>query len=193
MNNKGIAAKPLFFPRVFPKEKGFFCFLLLLAAIALETNFLNESIEADKILAQGKTIAFEAEKASFIRTAIENNTDAMVRESLQQAIMLNIPQEELKLFVNGKLAGLFAATEGEYNSEIKVRFTTSDGMPLPEFLNENSTALIVSVKGKTVLAEYDFTGGLQRNCFVEAEIAGERTKTVFRLPPGYSIKATVVG
>jgi len=179
-------------------NKGIFCFLLLLAAIALETNFLNESIEADKILAQGKTIAFEAEKASFIRTTIENNTDAIVRESLQQAIMLNIPQEELKLFVNKKLALLFAAAENEYKGEIKVQFRTmecpaSGGLSLEDFLNENSTALIVSVKGKTVLAEYTFTGGLLRNCFVEAEIAGERTKTVFRLPPGYSIKATVVG
>ncbi len=185
-------------------NKGIFCFLLLLSAIALETNFLNESIEADKILAQGKTIAFEAEKASFIRTVIENNTDAMVRESLQQAILLNIPQEELKLFVNGKLVLLFAETEKEYNSKIKVQFkgydaetkmqfTTSDGLQFEDFLNNNSTALIVSIKGKTVLAEYDFTGGLQRNNFIEAEIAGDNTKTVFRLPPGYSIKATVVG
>ncbi|MDP2973804.1 MAG: hypothetical protein Q8N60_02020 [Candidatus Diapherotrites archaeon] len=184
-------------------NKGIFCFLLLLSAIALETNFLNESIEADKILAQGKTIAFEAEKASFIRTAIENNTDAMIRESLQQAIMLNVPQEELKDFVNKRLAMLFAAAENEYKGEIdkgkiKVQFRAtgcpaSGGLSLEDFLKENSTALIVSVKGKTVLAEYDFTGGLLRNCFVEAEIAGERTKTVFRLPPGYSIKATVVG
>ena len=179
-------------------NKGIFCFLLLLSAIALETNFLNESIEADKILAQGKTIAFEAEKAALIRTAIENNVDAIIKESLQEAILLNIPQEELKDFANERLALLFGAIEKEYSGKIKAQFRAtgcpaSDGKPLIDFLNENSTALIVSVKGKTVLAEYDFTGGLQRNCFVEAEIAGERTKTVFRLPPGYSIKATVVG
>ena len=193
MNNKGIAAKPLFFPRVFPKEKGFFCFLLLLAAIALETNFLNESIEADKILAQGKTIAFEAEKASFIRTVIENNTDAIVRESLQQAILLNIPQEKIKDFVNKKLMELFAATEEEYTEEIKVRFSTSNGLPIEEFLNKNSIVIVITVEGKTILAEYTFTGGLLKNEFVQAEIAGEQTNLLFKLPPGYSIKTTVVG
>jgi hypothetical protein len=185
-------------------NKGIFCFLLLLSAIALETNFLNESIEADKILAQGKTIAFEAEKASFIRTVIENNTDAMVRESLQQAMILHLPQEKLKDFVNKKLALLFAATEKEYNTGIKVQFkgydaetkmqfTTSDGLQFEDFLNNNSIAIVVSVEGSAILAEYTFTGGLARNNFVQAEISGEKTNLLFKLPPGYSIKATVVG
>lgn len=173
-------------------NKGVFCFLLLLAAIALETNFLNESIEAGKILAQGKTIAFEAEKASFIRTVIENNTDAMALESLQQAMLLHLPQEELKGFVNKKLALLFAETEKEYNAEIKVRFSTSNGLQLEEFLNENSIVIVITVEGKAVLAEYTFTGGLLKNDFVQAEIAGEQTKLLFKLPVGYTVKATVV-
>ncbi len=173
-------------------NKGIFCFLLLLAAIALETNFLNKSIEADKILARGKTIAFEAEKAGFIRTVIENNADAMALESLQQAIELNLPLDKIKPFVNKKLALLFAAMEREYSGKIKVRFSTSNGLSLEEFLNENSVVTVTKDGSAEILAEYTFTGGLLKNNFVQAEIAGEQTKLFFKLPVGYTVKATVV-
>jgi len=170
---------------------GLFCFVLLLAFFAVEAGFFAGAGEASHSIAEAGSLAFEAEKTSFTRALVENSVDAVVKESLRQALVLNLGQEETKKHVNSRLALLFTKIEKAYSEEIEVKF---DFESIQEsFLNENSSVLVTKLKGKALEAEYCFTAGVMKNRFVEAEITGGKVKQFFKMPAGYTVKKEVVG
>ncbi len=168
-------------------REGIFCFLLVLAFIALEIRFLNEATNASQRLQKAKALAFEAEKASFVRALMENSVDVAIEESLLQGLLLNLEPDQIKKQANNRLAALFRLMQREYQSKLVVSF---DSKSLdPEFLNQNSSVLVTRLGKKTVEGLYHFTGGIMKNEAVSAEIAGSRVRQYFKIPAGYTVKA----
>ncbi|MCX6798665.1 MAG: hypothetical protein NTW59_01040 [Candidatus Diapherotrites archaeon] len=174
-------------------SKGIFCIALLLAAAGIELGMRQSSALANAKTAEAKTIALEAEQLNMARTAIEENTDAIILQTLREQLQQNKTPEEIKRAVNSRLAALFTATEKNYTRGITVEFAIgSGGNADTAFLNENSSIIVLPAGGRTIAGEYSFTGGLLRNKAVQAEITGSRTRQLFRIPAGYTIRATVV-
>lgn len=172
-------------------KRGMFCFLLLLAFFSLEISFFNQASEASGKLAEAKMLAFEAEKASFVRALMENSVDAAIEEGLGQGLLLNQEPETIKETVNSRLAGLFGEMEKAFNEEMKVAFSPESLDE--EYLNKNSSVLVTRIGKKTVRAEYSFTGGAMKRNSAVAEVSGSNLKLFFRMPAGYTIGKTVVG
>ena len=105
--------------------------------------------------------------------------------------MLNLGQEETKIFVNRKLVLLFTEMEKANWEGIKIEFK-AESKNL-QFLNENSAIATEAIDKKTIMATYYFTGGLLKNKKVYAEIKGKKATLGFEIPAGYSIKESVIG
>ncbi len=172
-------------------KRGIFCFLLLLAFFSLEIGFLSQAGQATDKLAEANALAFEAEKASFVRALMENSVDAAIEEGLLQGLLLNQEPEVIKEAVNSRLAGLFAEMEKSFNEEVKVAFSPESLDE--EYLNKNSSVLVTRIDKRAVRAEYSFTGGAMRRNSAVAEVSGSNLKLFFRMPAGYTIGKTVVG
>ena len=172
-------------------EKGIFCFVLLLAFFTIQARFLVETAEASNKIAIAEELGFEAEKAWLARAVMEEDTDIAIKETLHQGLLLNLGQEETKIFVNSKLVLLFAEMEKANWEGIVIEFD-SESKNL-QFLNENSAIAIEAIDKKTIMATYYFTGGLLKNKKVYAEIKGKKAMLGFEIPAGYSIKESVVG
>jgi len=172
--------------------RGLFCFLIVLAFIAMRLAFLQGSIDARQGLAGARALAIEGEQLNLARTALEISVDNVVEGALEQGLRENLGPEEIKGLVNGRVMRLFGRAKEEYNGEVKVRFWAKGGVLGKGFLDENSKVSVVNVKGKAIAAEYVFTGGLLKSKGVRAEIAGERAMQEFRIPVGYTARAMVV-
>ncbi len=172
-------------------EKGIFCFVLLLAFFAIQTRFLAETTEASAKIEMAEELGFEAEKTWLARAVIEEDTDIAIKEALHQGLLLNLRQEETKIFVNNKLVLLFSEMEKANWEGIEIEFKPESKNL--QFLNENSAIAVEAIDKKTIMATYYFTGGLLKNKKVYAEIKGKKAMLGFEIPAGYSIKESVVG
>ena len=172
-------------------KRGIFCFVLLLAFFAIEARFLAEAAEASSRIETGEELGFEAEKAWLARAVMEGDVDLAIKDALRQGLLLNLGNEETKIFVNGRLAALFAEMEKANWEGISIEFS-SESKNL-EFLNENSAVAVEAAGKKTIQATYYFTGGILKSKKVYAEIKGKKAVLGFELPAGYSINESVVG
>ncbi len=172
-------------------EKGIFCFVLLLAFFAIQTRFLAETTEATGRIELAEELGFEAEKAWLARAVMEEDVDFVIKETLHQGLLLNLGQEETKIFVNSKLVLLFAEMEKANWEGIEIKFR-QESKNL-QFLNENSAIAVEAIDKKTIMATYYFTGGLLKNKKVYAEIKGKKAMLGFEIPAGYSINKSVIG
>lgn len=193
MNKRGFAAKPLFFQRLFGKrQKGFFCFLIVLAAIAIEAGLLENAAEAERVIGRGRAIAFEAESAALARTLIEDSLDSAIKSELKEGIALNLEPGEIRERANRKILLLFQRIEEAFNEGISARFYSEQGKIDETFLNKNSKVNVIRVRGKSVKAEYSYTGGLLKNNRVFAEISGKNARMLFTIPIGYTVSETAL-
>ena len=170
--------------------KGIFCFVLLLAFFAIEARFLAEAAEASSRIGAAEELGFEAENAWLARAVMEEDVDIAIKEALRQGLLLNLGHEETKIFVNSRLALLFAEMEKANWEGIAIEFGPESKNL--EFLNENSAVSVEAVGDKTIKATYYFTGGLLKNKKVYAEVKGKKAAIGFELPAGYSINGSVV-
>ena len=172
-------------------EKGIFCFVLLLAFFAIQTRFLAETTEASNKIEMAEELGFEAEKIWLARAVMEEDIDIAIKEALNNSLLLNLGQDETKIFVNSKLILLFAEMEKANWDGIDIEFKLESKNL--QFLNENSAIATEAIGKKTSMATYYFTGGILKNKKVYAEIKGKKAILGFEIPTGYSIKESVVG
>ncbi len=173
--------------------KGLFCFLIVLAFAGMQLQFLNQSAAAKQELERAEAIAIEAEQLNLIKTGIEINVDSLVRQTLRDNLLQNKEPEQIKSSVNGKLLRFFKAIAEGYAGTAEITFFPGKGALSLLFLNENSKVNVVKYGRHVIAAEYTFTGGLLRDKEVAAEVRGQRTTQFFKMPAGYTIRATVAG
>ena len=173
-------------------NKGIFCFLILLAFSAIQAEQFKGNRTQMLQLEKAKATAMEAEQLNAIKLSIEINTDKVVKQTIHEALLQNKEPEEIRDAVNQKLTQLFNATSEAYKTA-KIEFKSTAGQLNTEFLNNNSKAIVSKIDKKTIAAEYVFTGGILKNQEAFAEITGKKTRQQFKIPIGYTIKATVAG
>ena len=173
--------------------KGLFCFLIVLAFAGMQLGFLNKTTGARQQLERAKAIAVEAEQMHAIKTGIEINADRIVEQTMRAALLQNKEPDEIRGSVNEKLLQFSRAVEEGYRGTAEINFYATDGSLSLRFLNENSKVSVSKLNNQSIAAEYTFTGGLLKNKAVIAEIKGEKTMQLFKIPAGYTVRATVVG
>ena len=173
-------------------KRGIFCAAVLLAFAGMQIALLEAENSAAGEIQSAVGAAFETERLNLARTAIENNLDALISETMRGQLLLNSDSGEIKKAVNEKIAAFLLSSQAAYAPEIKIEFKTAGGAPSEDFLNQNSAIIVVSLDAKTIMCEYSFTGGVLKNNRLWADISGAKTKTQFMLPIGYSIAATAV-
>ena len=169
-------------------SRAFFCFVLLLAFLAAELEFLTGFENANSQVASANASAFEAEKLSLVRSLLEESTDSVVEESLRAGLILELGPEGIKAGVNERLALLFSKAEKAYGI-VEFEANAKD----PGFLNENSSVIVSRLGKKGIRAEYFFSGGIMKSNFVLARVGNQETIAEFRVPAGYTASAMVVG
>jgi hypothetical protein len=169
-------------------SKGFFCFLLLLAFIAIELELLAGFGDAGNEVAEATAPAFEAEKLALVRSLLEESVDSVVEEGLREGLLLELGPEGIKVGVNERLALLFSEAGKAYGF---VEFEAVSKSPA--FLNENSSVIVSRLGKKSIQAEYHFSGGVMKSNFVLVRIQGRQSVAEFMVPAGYTASATVVG
>ncbi len=168
-------------------SRAFFCFVLLLAFLAVELEFLAGFGNANSQVAAATAPAFEAEKLALVRSLLEESTDNAVEESLKEGLALELGPKGIKSRVNERLALLFSEAEKAYGIvEFEARAKS------PGFLNENSSVIVSRLGKKSVRVEYFFSGGIMKSNFVLARIEGREAIAEFRIPAGYTASAVVV-
>jgi hypothetical protein len=172
-------------------SNGLFCFFLVMLFTS-SFILLRAGGEREK-----NTLAFEIEKTSFERAMLEQNTDFLIRKSIENEIAFGLLNPlEIKKNVCKKLFDFFKENEGE-NQGIKKSFYFQDKSRLIknrlslEELEMNSIAVVVAKK-KIVFAEFYYTGGLLKNNFLTADIESQGIIQKFMVPPEYSVRTVGV-
>jgi hypothetical protein len=172
------------------KGRGFFCFLVLLA-FSLLFLALSEQDRAIEGLSASTAMAIEAEKVNFVRTLLEENSDFIIRETMESELQECPPSpQKVKEKINRALLNYFEEME-KCCGGISVDFSAGKGGLGMGFLNRNS-ALIVKRSGNTCTMRYSFHGGIARSEFVSATISGKNFSQPFIIPAGYAQEATGV-
>jgi hypothetical protein len=172
--------------------RGIFCFFILLAFLAIGREIATAGNEVCSAIGGAELTAMKLERANAIRSVIEENVDFIVRESIRESCA-EAEGSTVKIAVSRKLAELFSATEEAYNGGADIKFGTRSGAaPDFAFLQENSSAIVVSAWGRRLAAEYCFTGGIAKSEYVSAKIDVEGAETQFILPAGYCQAVEVV-
>jgi DNA-binding TFAR19-related protein (PDSD5 family) len=165
--------------------KGFFGIIIVFVILSLllivslkENNFHNE-------LKKATVFMIEAEQASKNRTIMENNVDKIIEQKLDEQIfkknfnidlLLNNINEALEKYLLNKAKATNIYTEV--------------GPPTKEFLNNNSTAMIIENNG-IIYAEYFFTGGLVKTNTISTNF-GKNIELFFKIPTDYVARRTNV-
>jgi len=149
--------------------KGFFGIIIVFVILSLllivslkENNFHNE-------LKKATVFMIEAEQASKNRTIMENNVDKIIEQKLDEQIFKK--NFNIDLLLNNI-------------NEAQV------GPPTKEFLNNNSTAMIIENNG-IIYAEYFFTGGLVKTNTISTNF-GKNIELFFKIPTDYVARRTNV-
>ena len=131
----------------------------------------------------GIALAMDFEKVNLQRAIMEENTDFIVKEILAgEAMLCSAAPSEVKQKISNALAGYFGG--------LQVEFASSKGNAADEkFLNGHS-ALVVKRIGPVCEMQYTFHGGALKDEFVYAEVPGKNASQEFRIPAGYSHKAS---
>ncbi len=182
--------------------RGIYSFVLVFAFIFFGALLAGTGAEIGKSMSAGLETALEAERASFARFQLEENTDFVVRQIIESEILAGNTSGGL---VNKRIAeGLerLYFESGEKNSGIEIKFfesrVTSSGFIPGEMkkplkgIEKYCKTVIVRVKENVFLARFEFTGGLMKNTAITGQISAGKARQFFRLLPGYSIEEVVV-
>jgi len=182
------------------KCKGLIAFVLVFLFILIYFNLVYSlnSFNSEKNFAEAKTI--EIENTSFKRNLAENAIDSVIEEEIQKEIAFGTTEpEKLKEKISEKLIEVFSVLEEqeiefkEVNSNKKYNKIKIKGKKVEkEFLEKNSKIIVINLKETVYLVEFIYTGGLEKNNLIGAEIKEKNSYTNFFIPFNYSQKQVAV-
>lgn len=178
------------------KNKGLMSFILVLIFILIYFNLVYsiESFNSKKNLAEAELI--EIENSSFKRNLLENAVDEVVEETIKKEIQFGSTEgKKINKKISKNLIEFFSELEKKginakaMKSSKEYKKTEIKGEKITkEFIEENSKTMVIKLEEKVFLVEFYFTGGLNKNNLVGAEIKENKTKNKFFIPINYSIK-----
>ena len=151
-------------------KKGFAGTILLLffSVIFLET--FSTQNENNNNFEKTKNILIEAEKQNFERTIIEENTDKIIRITMQSELKKTNNPKEIKEKINQKLAEFF-------EDKNMINF---------QLLDNSTKVLVIDSEKGISFGEYSFTKEIKQ------KIKGKQFETDFLFPKGYYQKILVI-
>ncbi|MCX6802600.1 MAG: hypothetical protein NT067_05840 [Candidatus Diapherotrites archaeon] len=186
--------------------RGVYSFTLVFVFAACVVAMAGVAGIARAKLAEGSLAAMEIERASFLRFQLEENTDSIIGETIENEIRAgNREGAVLNEKISGSLTAYFDAIEKEQGlggsieffeistSGLSVQFTpATENIKKIENLAQYCKTVVVNAKEHVFLVQFRFTGGLMKNRAVLGIIRVGGSEQYFLLLPGYSIDRTVV-
>lgn len=174
MNSKGIfsAALLLFFIALTVKAGG------------LETSFSKETSKTQRML-------LEIEKNSFLRTELETNTDFLIKQSVFLASTINPENEFVKEFTASNMDRFILMTKELRGNKTDFFLENKNTLEKSGFSKEAFKELtnIMVLRGKNFYeAEFNFTGGINKDRVFGAQIKSQNSSLDFFITPGYKSK-----
>ncbi|MEW6294804.1 MAG: hypothetical protein AB1467_00730 [Candidatus Diapherotrites archaeon] len=166
-------------------SKGLFSFLLVIAFAFTYFALIEGQQEFEEKLWETKTGLLAAEKASFLRALLEENTDFLIEKTIKDEVKKkNINPLLLKEKINLNLSSFYSEIEENYsgNPEIKFNYVS---------LNEKSNVLVVGMGKGVFLVDYGFHGGVLKDSMPSAQISFPEFESFFQIPVDYSKKVIV--
>jgi hypothetical protein len=162
--------------------KGFFGFAICLAMILILVLFTTTIQQEQLKLEKTKNKLIIGEQANKERTLLENNTDKIIKTKLiEQTENKNFKIKKAKNEINSALENYLKG-----KTIASTIFKEKIGETTKEFLNENSSVILLQTKG-AIYAEYVFTSTPTKKTMVTAKL-GKGLITYFEIPIGYTTK-----
>ncbi len=182
------------------QHKGLIAFVLVFFFILIYFNLVYSlsSFNSEKNFAEAKLI--EIENTSFKRNLLENTIDSVIEEEIKKEIAFGTTEpKKLNEKISEKLIEVFSVLEekeiefkeansGKKYSKIKIRGKKVE----KEFLEKNSKTIVINLKETVYLVEFIYTGGLEKNNLIGAEIKEKNSNRNFFIPFNYSVKQVAV-
>jgi len=177
------------------KHKGLISFVLVLIFILIYFSLVYSisSFNSKKDFTESELI--EIENSSFKRNLIENAVDSVIKEEIEKEIMFGSDDpEKIREKVAAKLFETFSGNElkntefreitsGKKYTEIKIK-----GEKLSkEFIEKNSKIIVINLEKTLYLVQFIYTGGINRNKLIGAEIKENSSSQKFFIPVDYSV------
>ena len=178
------------------KNKGLMSFVLVLIFILIYFNLVYSigEFNSKKNLTEAELI--EIEDTSFKRNLLENAVDSVIEETISNEILFGSTEgKKINQKISEKLIKVFSETEAkeifvkEINSNKEYKKIKITGKEITkEFIEENSKTIVIKLEEKIFLVEFHFTGGINKNNLVGAEITENQSKSKFFIPVNYTVK-----
>ncbi|HLD58228.1 MAG TPA: hypothetical protein VI977_01125 [archaeon] len=173
-------------------SKGLFCFFLVISIAGMQAAMHAQALQENEKFEKTRSLSIEIESLDFARTIIEENADFIAEQAMAEEIRNNNQDtESIKQKANEKISAFFEKEKEFLAREKSLQLGFLQNNPSREFLNENSSLLLISYEGFFFL-EYSFTGGILKNNFLKAEIESENAKKSLELPISYVQHAVVL-
>ncbi len=105
------------------KQKGLFCFILVLLFIEVNVILLGFNNFQQKELGEANSLLLQQEKASFVRAEIEQNIDILIDEKMRKELgQKNIDPGIIKDKLGKEIIRLFNDFESIYRERPAVNF-----------------------------------------------------------------------
>ena len=184
--------------------RGIYSFVLVFVFIACLLFLIHGAGIVRGKLAEGSGIAMEIERTSFIRFMLEENTDAVIEETIEMEVKLgNREPGALNRKIAENLLAYFRGMEGEQQGakveffEVNIvslskHFTPTGKLGELKGIEEYCSTSVTSTGKNVFLVDFRFTGGLMKNTAVLGRISSGKAEQYFLLLPGYSAERVVV-
>ncbi|MBI2598452.1 MAG: hypothetical protein HYW50_04620 [Candidatus Diapherotrites archaeon] len=175
MNSKGI------FSLVFLV----FFLIIIIKSGQLQQTYFEKLLESRKLL-------LEMEKAGFRRAELETNFDFLVKES----ITLNALKDSdgAKFAVNEEIEKFVSKTKNIYGKKIEFGFQNKNSRKSEGFSKQKMKELFsmhTSIQNRSADTQFTFTGGMNKEELLNAEILSKNFSQDFYIAPDYTVKAVI--
>lgn len=177
---------------------------MLVSALVFFQNNENERIQN---INRTAGIAIEAEQNNKTRTILEENTDSIIKETIEREILLNnLNPKEINRKIAENLMALFDAAGKNAETPRQISFFSGNfsksryneiifsknkkALELKD-IAENSKVSIAPIAKNAFIAEFSFTGGIMKDKIFGAEISSKNSSQFFIMPIDYTLKAVV--
>jgi len=179
--------------------RGIYSFVLVFAFTASLLLVIFTAGIAREKLSESELAAARIEKISFQRFQLEENTDAIIEESIQFGILAGQRDgEALNKFISLNLELFYSGKEKIEFFEVNIRDLTAHFTPIKKeltplkSLEQNCKTIVLNIKEHVFLVQFEFTGGLMKDKAVLGRIKEGNAEQYFLLLPGYSIEKVIV-
>ena len=186
--------------------RGVYSFVLVFVFMVCALLIASTQGRARESLSSGTLTAMEIEKASFKRFELEENTDALIEETIDSAIMTG---NHDGFIVNKKIASAllhyYREMEGKKGLGMETRFfeiktkclsknftPTTCNLKALKAVDKYCKTIVVNLKEHVFLVRFEFTGGILKDNAVLGRIKTPNSEQYFLLLPGYSLERVVV-